>query len=242
VVNTAHRQAKRYAATSPHLSGFRSELKSKATKRWFSRLYKSGRDAVVQLADQIKASSLNRVTANACQYCGGLAQPKTLDHYLAKAEIPELSVYRRNLVPCCYECNNVRGKTFTVGGERRILHFFDDDVAAVPDLLFAAIAFANAEPVATFDVSPSTDALGMVYRRHFVALRLAKRYSVSAGGQFEELKNMYAYSNITQAALIGELNDDIAMRRRTYGSNDYLTALYAAIAGSPQALNWVQTP
>ena len=39
-----------------------------------------------------------------CPYCL-LNKPNTLDHYLGKTEYPEYSILIKNLVPCCYDCN-----------------------------------------------------------------------------------------------------------------------------------------
>lgn len=40
-----------------------------------------------------------------CPYCGGLGEPRNIDHYLPKHAFPQFSVFPKNLVPACRDCN-----------------------------------------------------------------------------------------------------------------------------------------
>lgn len=40
-----------------------------------------------------------------CTYCGGIGEPKNLDHYLPKTHFPQFSVLPLNLIPACRDCN-----------------------------------------------------------------------------------------------------------------------------------------
>lgn len=40
-----------------------------------------------------------------CPYCGGIGEPKNLDHYLPKTHFPQFSVLPLNLIPACRDCN-----------------------------------------------------------------------------------------------------------------------------------------
>lgn len=110
---------------------------------------------------------LDNVTANRCQYCG-FPGARTLDHFLEKVQVPELSLFAPNLIPCCWICNHDRPPAFETDGTRQLLHFYDDDVDSIPEVLIANVKVpGHGVPVADYSVGPSTHPLVDVYRRHF---------------------------------------------------------------------------
>ena len=50
-----------------------------------------------------------------CPYCG-LNETAHLDHYLPKSDFAEYSLFTKNLIPCCYNCNSTYKKTGYVEG------------------------------------------------------------------------------------------------------------------------------
>ncbi|TGC06732.1 hypothetical protein CRG93_19505 [Escherichia sp. E2593] len=43
-----------------------------------------------------------------CPYCG-VGTATTLDHYYCKSSLPQFSILKENLIPCCGECNKTKG-------------------------------------------------------------------------------------------------------------------------------------
>ncbi|HHZ7933484.1 TPA: HNH endonuclease [Klebsiella pneumoniae] len=43
-----------------------------------------------------------------CPYCG-IGTATTLDHYYCKSSLPQFSILKENLIPCCGECNKTKG-------------------------------------------------------------------------------------------------------------------------------------
>ena len=62
-------------------------------------------------------------SAPKCPYCL-LNRPNKLDHYFDKSDYPEYSVFAPNLIPCCSECNSLKGtRLFNDDQQRQFIHF-----------------------------------------------------------------------------------------------------------------------
>jgi len=87
-------------------------------------------------------------------------------------------------------------------------------------------------------VKASNDSLAVVYKNHFEALGLAKRYRIAAGLELRRLKGKLAGRTVSRIKkeLSAEI-DSVAV----YGTNDHRAALYRAIIATPAALTWVAT-
>jgi 5-methylcytosine-specific restriction endonuclease McrA len=238
-VNVACDQARRYRRRTPRLAGLTSGVTSPVARECFLALYGSQKKAVVSLKARVWAM-LDDTTRAFCQYCG-IGEPRTLDHFVEKAVVPELALYLPNLVPCCHPCNNGRRETFTANGTRRVLHFYDDDIDRLPELLRADIDWppATGVPAASYTVQPSHHALAIVYATHFGTLKLAERYRTAAALELRRLR--CKLGGRTTAQVTAELHSELR-GTAVYGTNDYRAALYRAIIATPAALAWVMQP
>ncbi len=73
-----------------------------------------------------------------CPYCL-LSRPNTLDHYFDKSDYPEYSVFTPNLIPCCSECNSLKGTSlFDDSQQRQFIHFYLDNI---PDYQYLFVRF-----------------------------------------------------------------------------------------------------
>ncbi|HIF9221202.1 TPA: hypothetical protein ACX6QD_002697 [Photobacterium damselae] len=64
-----------------------------------------------------------------CPSCGEDGAPGTLDHYLPKAEFPELAVCLANLTPMCSTCQGKKSTDYiTKGGQKAFLHPYYDEI------------------------------------------------------------------------------------------------------------------
>jgi hypothetical protein len=218
-----------------------STIRDARVRTFFSGLYDRQRDSVTRIKTAVKAN-LDKVTGFRCQYCG-FPDTSTLDHYLEKAKLPELSIFARNLIPCCPYCNLHRGPAFTSSGERRLLHFYDDDVDAMPNVLVATVDFpAGGVPAATYAIIPSTHPLVAVYQRHFDALNLAARYESEARGQLLVIRQgVLRAMPLSSEQVASNLQGNAQDQENIYGRNDYLAALHRALATSVTALTWLMS-
>lgn len=238
-VDVACAQASRYRRRTPRLAGLTSGVTRPIARQRFLALYASKKAAVVLLRDRVWAL-LDAGTRAFCQYCG-IGEPCTLDHFVEKAIVPELALYLPNLVPCCHKCNHDRRETFAADRTRRVLHFYDDDIDRLPELLRADFDWPPAAgvPAARHTVQPSSHPLADVYSTHFETLKLAKRYRTAAALELRRLRGKL--SGRTTAQVTAELHSEIR-GTAVYGTNDYRAALYRAIIATPAALAWVMQP
>ena len=238
-IDIACDQAREYSRRSPRLHRMRSRLLRPDARAFFVDMYSSRRKAVVALKHELRRLALTDETTRAvCQYCG-LPAPSTFDHFLEKARFPELSLYSRNLIPCCWECNHRRPTPVDDKGERQLLHFYEDDVDSMPEVLMASVSVPEADgvPVVTYSIVPSAHPLQPVYENHFRLLDLAERYRVQAAVDIKPLKLRSRAVPLNQ--LISILREEAAARAKIYGPNDYQAALWRAFAASPPALRWL---
>lgn len=134
-----------------------------------------------ETAPLFKARSklLERVEAYRCPFCG-LSEAATLDHYLPKELHPQFAIYPKNLIPCCYLCNNrKREKVVDEGTQVRLfLHPYYD---TIPALSFVSVDVQLAPDALLLRWSVNR-ARGMRHRTflqlqsHFHELDLASRY------------------------------------------------------------------
>lgn len=238
-IDMACDQAREYSRRAPRLHLMRSRLRRPGVRAFFVGMYGSRRKAIVKLKEELRRLVLtDDVMRAVCQYCGFPA-PSTFDHFLEKARFPELSLYRRNLIPCCWECNHRRKASFDASGERQLLHFYEDDVDTMPEILMASVSIpaASGVPVVTYSVGSSVHPLQRVYENHFRLLNLAERYRVQAAVELKSLKQRSR--SVARSKLVSILREEATSRAKIYGPNDYLAALCRALAASPPALSWL---
>lgn len=83
-----------------------------------------------------------------CPTCGGIGQPRTLDHYLPKANYPKLAVVPQNLIPACRDCNTNKRNPLVDHPHQQLLHPYLDK------LQFSKIG-GSAFPYPTPPLAPS---------------------------------------------------------------------------------------
>lgn len=214
-------------------------MRSASVRKFFVGLYDRERTTVAEIKRSVKRG-LDKVTAARCQYCG-FPDTSTLDHFLEKAQVPELSLFAPNLIPCCWRCNHDRPPAFAPDGTRQLLHFYDDDVDGMPDVLLANVkVLGHGIPVAEYSIGPSAHPLVEVYRNHFDKLHLALRYQDEASHQLLVIQeNISRFMPITRQPVTNVLLESAVTQTRIYGRNDYLAALYRGLATAPQAMRWL---
>jgi 5-methylcytosine-specific restriction endonuclease McrA len=223
-------QAAVLARHSPRVASMRQRV-SPAAGRLFRALYDGGRQAVDAMKRRLPREALPH-----CQYCG-LNEPTTLDHFVEKHLVPELAVCARNLVPCCPDCNLRRGRTFDGSGLQRVLHFYDDDIEALPRLLEAQVSMTGAVPAVRYQVRDSPLEVGRKYQTHFRTLELGARYRRKGEHQLPVLRARFR--GLPQARSRQLLLDETRALDEALGPNNWRSALYRASADASDVLHWL---
>lgn len=169
-----------------------------------------------------------------CPYCL-LNKPKTLDHYISKTEFPEYSTLSKNLVPCCYDCNQKKGDSWRFDSKRRFIHFYNDTFLD-NRFLYADLVFedGNNIPEIVFFLS-KPDIMSQqhfdIVSWHFEDLELFDEYSDRA--------NAFVSSEVTiikEAYLRGDslisINQTIIdkINNNTFGVNYWQKCMYEALS------------
>jgi hypothetical protein len=218
----------------------KTKVRNKRARKFFLGLYDRKRTAIAEIKRSVR-HGLDKVTINRCQYCGFPGGQATLDHFLEKSRFPELSLFAPNLIPCCWPCNHGRRSAFAPDGTRQLLHFYDDDVDSMPDVLIANVNVpSHGVPIAEYSVGPSAHPLVEIYRNHFNVLGLASRYQEEASHQLDVIQaNVSRFMPSTRQRVTSVLLELAVTQTRIYGCNDYLAALYRGLATSLEAMRWL---
>lgn len=111
-----------------------------------------------------------------CPYCT-LSRPNTLDHYYDKSDYPEFSVFAPNLVPCCSECNSIKGTmVFTNDNKRPYIHFYLDKLPKYK-FLFVKFNLRNKIPEVLIELRfENGETMKDQIKSHFTRLNLLDKY------------------------------------------------------------------
>lgn len=79
------------------------------------------------------------VNSERCPYCGNIGISAQLDHYLPQNSYPQYSVYPKNLIPCCRDCNEGYKKAaFAQKEEEQLINpYFDKHIFFDEQWIFA---------------------------------------------------------------------------------------------------------
>ena len=122
-----------------------------------------------------------------CPFCGGIGNPRNLDHFLPKAHFPSFSILPYNLVPACRDCNmDGKADDYAKNAKDQIIQpYADEDKFFSEQWVYATYhTNGNEEPgVFEYYVLPpeswSNDDKQRVMK-HFEDFNLAKRYATKA--------------------------------------------------------------
>jgi len=134
--------------------------------------------------DSRKVYDILRACSNGiCPLCG-IHGASTLDHYLPKARYPMLSVYPKNLIPACKDCNGGKAATIFESASDQTLYPYNDD------LKFYKTEWVSARITASFGIltfvffpSPPEKWLKVEKNRvisHFNGFNLESKYQLNA--------------------------------------------------------------
>lgn len=140
----------------------------------------------IKPARKIYESLLNSAKEK-CPFCGGIGVPRNLDHFLPKAHFPQFSIFPRNLVPACRDCNmDGKGQSFSTYAEDQIIQpYLDHDRFFLEQWIYCKYNIGDGNIPGDFEyfVDPPVEwseiDKGRV-RKHFSDFNLSKRYGIKA--------------------------------------------------------------
>lgn len=113
---------------------------------------------------------------------------------------------------------------------QQVIHFYDDDVDAIPDVLTAEVTLQNGIPVARYFVPKPITPGAELYARHFEALKLAEAYRKLAAGVMGETVREARLATEQVAKWPSILNSTATELQVLWGNNEAKVALLRALA------------
>ncbi|MEQ8441745.1 MAG: HNH endonuclease [Alphaproteobacteria bacterium] len=113
-----------------------------------------------------------------CPICG-ISPPSQLDHYLPRSVYEPLSVYVRNLIPICYDCNHSKGDAVANIPSERLLHAYLDELPA-GNFLRVVVNLDNGALLTQFEIDPDVVMPDLTRQRlshQIKRLKLNERYA-----------------------------------------------------------------
>lgn len=182
-----------------------------------------------------------------CPFCM-ISEPTTLDHYFPESKYPEFILFTYNLVPCCGQCNGLKGASlFGDNGERLFFHYYFDELPS-KRLLVADINLNSSDnhvPIIEFYIdADEKDAIQKIIKSQFTTLKLNERYKGQCNSEISMLfQEMGAYCQ--SGYEIKDCIDMISIRAdimyKEYGDNYWKAALYDGFVRKPDVFVSVLT-
>lgn len=167
-----------------------------------------------------------------CQFCG-LDSDNTFDHFLPKEMFPDFSVNHRNLMPCCYTCNQLKNTYWldASSNKKGVINLYSDDLP-IAQFLFVHIEILHNLPIGKYYINNDAKEIDAEFyetiANHFRQLKLTSRYDDRFSNTFGKLINSIKPVIVAgfpardiKALLENEMNSDIC----DFGLNHHMTIL-----------------
>jgi hypothetical protein len=201
------------------------------------------REAVCAAYDQVQEdgrlallrASLKNINGK-CPYCG-IGEIGDLDHHLPRSTYRLLAIYARNLVPCCHNCNRSKGTLASDELEEHIAHVYLDEFPK-ERFFFARVTVSKAGLQATFSIQRCAGMTAeFAARLEFQITRFAlnQRYPKAVNEFMGSQKPSIEGAGRRGAkSLRSWLKSACISFQKSYGLNDWRTALMQALADSDE--------
>lgn len=172
-----------------------------------------------------------------CPYCL-LDKPRTLDHYIGQTEFPEYSILIKNLIPCCYDCNQKKGEVWRLNNRRRFIHFYNDTFLN-NNFLKANLNYGNGETPLIEYYLEKPNAINIndyqIVIWHFEDLNLINQYNKRSNSfvstHIETMISSYRRGNSKQN-ILSEYIDKHNSYSLKFGVNFWETVMYETLANN----------
>lgn len=169
-----------------------------------------------------------------CPFCL-LGQPTTLDHYIGKDEFPEYSFLVKNLIPCCYACNQVKDIGWRTNYNRRFIHFYNDDFFE-NQFLFAELLIIKETPIMKLTLKQPDDLEDdsfQIIEWHFEDLNLLQQYKERCNSLLSTELNIMKDS-INDGLSINQIINQLKIKEKNFaddfGLNYWISVMYQCMS------------
>lgn len=175
-----------------------------------------------------------------CPFCM-ISEPTTFDHYFSESEYPEYIIFAPNLVPCCSQCNSIKGNRLFSENQRarKIIHFYYDSLPQI-QYLKAVFKVDNKIPRVSFSLKFEHESeTTAIIANHFDTLHLLKRYKKQSNDvvstECEIIKEqLKSGGTVEECAEILKIRANVF--QKVNGSNYWKTCIYMAMSESQEQL------
>ncbi|RDV05220.1 HNH endonuclease [Undibacter mobilis] len=169
-------------------------------------------------------------SSGVCPMCGQ-GKVSTLDHYLPKSRYAQYSIFAKNLVPCCRDCNTEKRVLVAASAGDQAFHPYFDDVEG-DQWLFANLGVGGAVSLSYFVEPPATWSVTLAERArsHFMHFRLDVLFSTFAATELSSLK--YRLQKMFLIGGADSVRADLQLEAesaRHANVNSWKTAMYDAL-------------
>ncbi|QDR81319.1 HNH endonuclease [Sporomusa termitida] len=230
-----------YIQNKMDLSVVNSVVYNQTDKSALLNCYESTTKPLAALKTKILEAQ-NPTLRGKCQYCG-INAPTTFDHYMPKDTFPEYSVMPINLIPCCFECNNIRNDNWlTSSNHRGTINLYYENLPT-DRYLSTIVVYSDDVPVANFNIfNPGTinSTLFTIVLSHFEILKLKNRYKVQTASVASEIKRSIVAHNhppISGHDISQWLIEEANSKRQEFGENYWEAAFIEGLATCDDFIN-----
>jgi 5-methylcytosine-specific restriction endonuclease McrA len=206
-------------------------------------MYRSTTEEAVAIRRAIRKSAPER-----CPYCGRPTKPNTIDHFLPQDSHPEYSIYFKNLIPCCRDCNYLKlAKTWNDNGIRYFLNpyydpfILDKEIVTVdiyPDFNTPLFAF-------THDWSGANSDSRTICESHFKELDVTGLLKQFCAQRLRTIRRKYVSDIRAGTMSVDYITRDLTNEAEAYiidfGLNCWEAVLYRAILKNDALMQFIKT-
>jgi len=176
-----------------------------------------------------------------CPSCGEPGKPGTLDHYLPKADYPELSIVLVNLTPMCEQCQGEKGTSaLDEDGNKLFIHPYYDPIDNVALSLVISEPFSSPSAFTIEITQDVEEPLKSLIERHITGVRFRERFEEFCIDEYSDLLTVFAEER-------AEENPDDAERivRRFLTKNErqshnrWEAIFYRGVLSNPELLDFL---
>jgi len=167
-----------------------------------------------------------------CPLCG-LSFWDTFDHFAPKSVFPEFSVLPKNLVPCCWKCNHLKGDSWLVGQPLPVLNVYFDKWPQ-KRFLEASVDFdPNAGALVTFSLARKS--FGRIprdrHQKHFERLKLDRRFAAAGASAVDGYRRSLSHQGYSDRRERKRyLRQEAGALAEKHGPNHWESVLLDALA------------
>jgi len=207
------------------------------------KLYNPRNRKIIDVKNSVTTTSGNRIN-NLCQYCT-INTVGPMDHIMPKASFPEFSVHSSNLLPCCAECNSRKSSAWLLGGNRKFLNLYLDDL---PENQYLFVNFVNPEGVIEINYflenkNGIEDRFFDLIVSHYEKLNLLERFKHSSHSVVSEIKDLVmslTNNNLEIEEIIATITEVALKEKGRFGQNYWKSILKISLVQNEIFMNSCQ--